>query len=45
MGKKKWQKGKFEKSTKKDSIDFRKQTNKQKRQNRNQILNQQIAKM
>ena len=55
MGKEKWHKVKFEKSTKNDSIEFRKQkkttnkqkkqTNKQKRQNGNQILNQQIAKM
>ena len=50
MGKEKWHKGKFEKSTKNDSIEFRKQKNKQtnkqkKRQNGNQILNQQIAKM
>ena len=56
MGKEKWHKVKFEKSTKNDSIEFRKQnkknnnkknkqTKKQKRQNGNQILNQQIAKM
>ena len=48
MGNEKWHKRKFEKSTKNDSIEFRKQkkTNKQtKRQNGNQILNQQIAKM
>ena len=50
MGKEKWHKVKFEKSTKNDSIEFRKQKNKQtnkqkKRQNGNQILNQQIAKM
>ena len=55
MGKEKWHKVKFEKSTKNDSIEFRKQkkttnkqkkqTNKQKRQNGNQILNQQIAQM
>ena len=50
MGKEKWRKAKFEKSTKNDSIEFRKQKNKQtnkqkKRQNGNQILNQQIAKM
>ena len=55
MGKEKWYKVKFEKSTKNDSIEFREQktkktikTNKQtnkKRQNGNQILNQQIAKM
>ena len=64
MGKEKWHKWKFEKSTKSDSIGFRKQktknkkqkkknnknkqTNNQtnkKRQNGNQILNQQIAKM
>ena len=47
MGKEKWHKVKFEKSTKNGSIEFRKQkkTNKQKRQNGNQILNQQIAKM
>ena len=47
MGKEKWHKVKFGKSTKNDSIEFRKQkTNKQtKRQNGNQILNQQIAKM
>ena len=45
MGKEKWHKVKFEKSTKNDSIEFRKQnkkTNKKKqakkkRQNRNQI--------
>ena len=41
MGKEKWHKVKFEKSTKNDSIEFRKK----KRQNGNQILNQQIAKM
>ena len=46
MGKEKWHKVKFEKTTKNDSIEFRKQKNKQtKRQNGNQILNQQIAKM
>ena len=54
MGKEKQHKVKFEKSTKNDSIEFRKQnknkkqTNKQteiKGQNGNQILNQQIAKM
>ena len=54
MGKEKWHKVKFEKSTKNDSIEFRKQnknkkqTNKQteiKGQNGNQIFNQQIAKM
>ena len=55
MGKEEWHKVKFEKSTKNDSIEFREQktkktikTNKQtnkKRQNGNQILNQQIAKM
>ena len=57
MGKEKWHKVKFEKSTKNDSIEFReqntgkqkkqKQTNQQtkKRQNGNQVLNQQIAKM
>ena len=50
MGKQKCHKVKFEKSTKNNSIEFRKQnkkTNKQtnKRQNGNQILNQQIAKM
>ena len=50
MGKEKWQNVKFEKSTKNDSIEFRKkknkkqnktnkQTNKQKRQNGNQIFN------
>ena len=41
MGKEKWHKTKFEKSTKNDSIEFRKKT----WQNGNQILNQQIAKM
>ena len=41
MGKEKWHKVKLEKSTKNDSIEFRKK----KRQNGNQILNQQIAKM
>ena len=46
MGKEKWHKGKFEKSTKNDSIEFRKKKTKtKKRQNGNQILNQQIAKM
>ena len=52
MGKEKWHKVKFEKSTKNDSIEFRKQkkqtnkqTNRKKGQNGNQILNQQIAKM
>ena len=51
LGKEKWHKVKFEKSTKNDGIEFRKQkktskqTNKQKRQNGNHILNQQIAKM
>ena len=40
-GKEKWHKVKFEKSTKNDSIEFRKK----KRQNGNQILNQQIAKI
>ena len=57
MGKEKWHKVKFEKSTKNDSIEFREQktknkktkankpTNKQKRQNGSQVLNQQIAKM
>ena len=56
MGKEKWHKVKFEKTTKNDSTEFRKQkqTNQQtkkqankqtKRQNGNQILNQQIAKM
>ena len=52
MGKEKWHKVKFEKSTKNDSIEFRKQKTKQKkqqtnkkRQNGNQIFNQQIAKM
>ena len=49
MGKEKWHKVKFEKSTKNDSIEFRKQKQKnkkqKKRQNGNQILNQQIAKM
>ena len=50
MGKEKWHRVKFEKSTKNDSIEFRKrnkkkQTKKQKRQNGNQILNQQIDKM
>ena len=54
MGKEKWHKVKFEKSTKNDSIEFRKQkkkakkeTNKQtnKKTKWNQILNQQIAKM
>ena len=53
MGKEKWHKVKFKKSTKNDNIEFRKQkktqknklTKKKKRQNGNQILNQQIAKM
>ena len=56
MAKEKWHKVKFEKSTKNHSIEFREQntkkiiktnkpTNKQKRQNGNQVLNQQIAKM
>ena len=46
MRKEKWHKVKFEKTTKNDSIEFGKQkkSNKQtKRQNGNQILNQQIA--
>ena len=42
MGKEKWHKTKFEKSTKNDSIEFRKRKT---WQNGNQILNQQIAKM
>ena len=42
MGKEKWHKAKFEKSTKNDSIEFRK---KKPWQNENQILNQQTAKM
>ena len=57
MGKEKWHKIKFKKSTKNDGIGFREQKkqktktkhnnkNKQtKRQNGNQTLNQQIAKM
>ena len=49
MRKEKWHKVKFEKSTKNDSIEFRKQKQKnkkqKKRQNGNQILNQQTAKM
>ena len=56
MGKEKWHKVKFKKSTKNDSIEFREQkkkqkrkkikkTNKQKIQNGNQILYQQIAKL
>ena len=39
MGKEKRHKAKFEESTKNDSIEL------EKKQNRNQILNQQIAKM
>ena len=42
MGKEKWHKTKFEKSTKNDSIEFRKRKT---WQNGNQILNQQIAKI
>ena len=55
MGNEKWHKLKFEKSTKNDSIEFRKQKTKKRtkkknkqtknRQNGNQIFNQQIAKM
>ena len=49
MRKEKWHKVKFEKSTKNDSIEFRKQKQKnkkqKKRQNGSQILNQQTAKM
>ena len=57
MGKEKWHKVKFEKTTKNNSIEFREQKTKQKtskkktnqqtkkRQNGNQALNQQIAKM
>ena len=54
MGNEKWHKLKFEKSTKNDSIEFRKQKKTKKtkqnkqtknRQNGNQIFNQQIAKM
>ena len=54
IGKEKWHKVKFEKPTKNDSIDFREQKKKKetmntskptnkKRQNGNQVLNQQIA--
>ena len=52
MAKEKWHKVKFEKSTKNDSIEFRKQktkinkqTNEKKRENGNQIFNQQIVKV
>ena len=38
-------KGSSKKSTKNDSIEFRKQKKKKKGQNGNQILNQQISKM
>ena len=44
MGKEKWHKVKFEKSTKNDSIEFRKKKRKA-WQNGNQVLNQQIPKM
>ena len=49
MGKEKWHKVKFEKSTKNDSIEFRKQknkqTNKQKSKQTNKKTNKQKDKM